>query len=287
MSEIPWLKRSEYPFESHFLDLPAGRLHYVDEGEGEPIVMVHGQPTWSYMYRDVIRGLAPRFRCIAIDLLGFGLSDKPAHWSYRPEQHAAHIGILLDRLGLERSHLLVHDWGGPIGLGWAVDNPERLLRIVALDTWMWSMAEHLPARIFSHLLGNPIGRLATRRYNLFVTQFMRRALPGKWDEVANAYTGPLARPEDRTGCALFPKMLVAPWLDEVWRRRGALRQTPAMLVWGEDDPVFPASMRDRLAGVFDQCRVELQPGVGHFVAEEMGAALPELIDSFLQPADGC
>jgi haloalkane dehalogenase len=279
---IDWLDRSEYPFASHFLELPPGRLHYVDEGAGEPIIMVHGQPTWSYIYRNVIRGLAPRFRCIAIDLLGFGLSDKPESWSYRPEQHAEHIGALLDHLGVDRTHLLVHDWGGPIGLGWAANHPDRIDRIVALDTWMWSMREQLAGRIFSQLLGNPIGRLATRRFNLFVTQFMRRALPGRWDDVAAAYTGPLARPEDRMGCALFPQMLCAPWLDEIWQRRDALRHTEAMLVWGGDDPAFPAASRERLASVFEHCRVEVQPGVGHFVAEEMGAALPNLIEDFLR-----
>lgn len=115
MSTAAWLDRTEYPFASHYLELPAARLHYVDEGEGEPILMVHGQPTGSFMYREAIRGLAPHFRCIAVDLLGFGLSDKPEQWSYRPEEHASHIGVLVDHLELDRTHLLVHNWGGPIG----------------------------------------------------------------------------------------------------------------------------------------------------------------------------
>ncbi len=248
MSTPAWLDRTEYSFASHYIELPAGRLHYVDEGEGEPILMVHGQPTWSFMYREVIRGLAPHFRCIAVDLLGFGLSDKPEQWSYRPEEHASHIGVLVDHLELDRTHLLVHDWGGPIGLGWAVDNPDRVGRIVARDTWMWSMPEQLSTLLFSHLLGNPLGRLATRRDNLFVTQFMRPALIGKWDAIAAAYAGPLSRPEERMGGALFPRMLRAPWLAEIWQRREALRKIPAMLVWGD---VFPEPTRNRLASVFE------------------------------------
>ena len=92
IEEHPWLDRRQYPFGSNYLELAMGRMHYVDAGEGEPIMMLHGQPTWSFMYRETIQGLAPRYRCIAPDHIGFGLSDKPCDWSYRPEQHAENVG---------------------------------------------------------------------------------------------------------------------------------------------------------------------------------------------------
>lgn len=281
-ADPPWLDRALYPFASHHLALPAGRMHYLDEGAGEPILMLHGQPTWSFMYRETIRGLAPRYRCIVPDHLGFGLSDKPRDWSYLPEEHAANIGRLVDHLGLERVTLLVHDWGGPIGLGYAVDHPERIHRIIALDTWMWSMVEHRVGRIFSRVMGGALGRWGTRRLNLFVSMFLRRALADRWDQVGSCYRGPLARPEDRQGCALFPRHLVSPWLGEIWEKRAALRDKRALLVWGARDPAFPPPMRERLASVFNDCETALQPGVGHFVAEEMGTALPPIIDRFLR-----
>jgi haloalkane dehalogenase len=277
-----WLDRSEYPFASHFVDVDGGRLHYIDEGEGAPILMVHGQPTWSFMYRHLVRGLSPGYRCIALDLIGFGLSDKPRDWGYRPGQHADNIAALVEHLGLSDVNLLVHDWGGPIGLGWAIAQRERVGRIIALDTWMWSMAEHRAGRWFSRILGSGLGQLATRRLNLFVDVFMKSALGDRWPAVREAYRGPLAEPGDRQGCALFPRMLRDPWLEQIWERRAALSDIPARLIWGGADPAFQAPMRERLATVFDDCEVSVHAGVGHFVAEELGERLVPELEKFLQ-----
>jgi len=281
-----WLDRNEYPFDPHFLAVDGGRLHYVDEGSGEPIVFVHGQPTWSFMYRHLIRGLSPRYRCIAVDLLGFGLSDKPRSWSYAPRAHAANLGALVEHLELDPVNLLVHDWGGPIGLGWASGHRERVRRIIALDTWMWSMAEHGAGRWFSRIMGSAPGRLATRRLNLFVGVFMKAALGTHWPRVAASYRGPLGRADQREGCALFPKMLCDPWLEEIWERRGALADVPARLIWGGADPAFPAPMRERLASVFDRSEVTVHEGVGHFIAEELGERLTPQVEEFLRAGPG-
>jgi haloalkane dehalogenase len=277
-----WLDRGAYPFASHHLEVEGGRLHYVDEGEGPPVVMVHGQPTWSFMYRHLISGLSSHYRCIALDHIGFGLSDKPRSWSYEPSAHASNLGALADALELEEVNLVVHDWGGPIGLGWATTHPERIRRIVALDTWMWSMGEHRAGRWFSRIMGSRLGQLGTRRLNLFVDVFMKRALGERWPEVEACYRGPLADPSDRQGCALFPRRLLDPWLEEIWERRGALAAIPARLIWGGADPAFPAPMRERLASVFEECEISVHEGVGHFVAEEMAERLvPELEPSCL------
>jgi haloalkane dehalogenase len=277
-----WLDESEYPFTSHFLEVDGGRLHYVDEGVGEPIVMVHGQPTWSFMYRHLIRDLSANYRCIAFDHIGFGLSDKPRDWSYTPSQHADNLAMLVEHLDLDPFTLIVHDWGGPIGLGYAVGHPGQIRRIVALDTWMWSMAEHAAGRWFSKILGSALGQIGTRRFNLFINVFMKRALGPAWPGVAAAYRGPFERPEDRHGCALFPRMLCVPWLDEIWQQRGVLSGIPARLIWGGADPVFPAPMRERLASVFEDCDVSIHKGVGHFVAEELREQLATEIEPFLK-----
>ncbi len=277
-----WLDETEYPFASNFLTVDGGRMHYVDEGEGHPILMVHGQPTWSFMYRKLVRALSPRYRCIAVDHIGFGLSDKPPDWSYTPARHAANLHALVDALGLESLTLVVHDWGGPIGLGYAVCDRARIRRIIALDTWMWSMGEHVAGRWFSRIMGSRAGRFGTRRFNLFVDVFMNRALGARWPEVASAYRGPFARPEDREGCALFPRMLCVPWMEALWARRDVLADVPARLVWGAADPAFPASTRDRLASVFDDCEVSVHEGVGHFVAEELGERLASELEDFLR-----
>src|SRR5262249_20412588 len=130
MHNTDWIDRTEYPFTSRYLDLDAGRMHYVDEGEGHPIVMVHGTPDWSFLYRHLIKPLSVGYRCIAPDHLGFGLSDKPIGWGYRPADHARNLRALIDHLGLERYTLVVHDFGGPIGLACAIERPEQVERLV-------------------------------------------------------------------------------------------------------------------------------------------------------------
>lgn len=130
MAAPPWLSRAHYPFAPHYFPTDAGRLHYVDEGNGPPVVMLHGNPTWSFLYRHLIGHLAPDYRCIAPDFIGFGRSDKPADWSYRPQDHAAHLDALMTQLDLRAVTLVVHDWGGPIGLSWALRHPDRVRRLV-------------------------------------------------------------------------------------------------------------------------------------------------------------
>jgi len=277
-----WLDENEYPFAPNFLEVDGGDLHYVDEGKGPPILMVHGQPTWSFMYRHLIRGLSSKYRCIAVDHIGFGLSDKPADWSYSPDRHAANLAALVEHLELEPLTLVVHDWGGPIGLGFATNHPDRVRRIVALDTWMWSMAEHPAGLWFSRIMGSALGQLGTRHLDLFVNVFMKRALGPAWPGVSAAYRGPFEGPDSRHGCALFPRMLCHPWLDEIWRRRETLANIPARLVWGGADPAFPTPMRERLAEIFERCEITVHEGVGHFVAEDMGERLVGEIEEFLQ-----
>ena len=114
-------------------------LHYIDEGRGDPVVMVHGTPTWSFLYRHVVKGLSKNYRCIAPDHIGFGLSDKPQGWSYTIEAQAKNLQVLLDSLDLEDITLVVHDFGGPIGLSYAIENPEKVSRLVIMNTWLWSL----------------------------------------------------------------------------------------------------------------------------------------------------
>src|SRR5690606_33933492 len=125
---VDW--RSLYPFSSHTLDLGGLKYHYLDEGNGEPLLLVHGNPTWSFYWRNLITALRPSYRLIAPDHIGCGLSDKPAEYPYRLAQHIANLKLLIERLDLRNVTLLAHDWGGAIGLGAAVDLPECFARVV-------------------------------------------------------------------------------------------------------------------------------------------------------------
>ena len=115
-----WLNRQEYPFETKFAELKVGKMNYVDEGSGEPIIFLHGNPSWSFDYRNVIKNLSKKSRCIANDHIGFGLSDKPRDWDYLPESHAKNFEEFVDQLNVDNFTIVVNDWGGPIGLAYAI-----------------------------------------------------------------------------------------------------------------------------------------------------------------------
>ena len=179
-----WIDKSEYPFRSNHMNVPAGRMHYIDEGEGKPIVMVHGNPTWSFLYRYLIKELSKNHRCIALDHIGFGLSDKPADWSYLPEEHAKNLNLLIDELDLKELTLVVQDWGGPIGLSYAINNPENVKSIIIMNTWMWSVTGDPHYERFSGFMGSGIGRFLIKRFNFFV-----RRVQSSGDSLLNCPNG--------------------------------------------------------------------------------------------------
>jgi haloalkane dehalogenase len=163
----PWLDRRAWPWAPRSLDLSEGRIHYVDEGSGAPVVLVHGTPTWSFEWRHVIAGLLGRARIIALDHLGFGLSERPRGAGYRPEDHARRFAQWVDRvLPLDRFHLAVHDFGGPIALDWALDHADQLLSITVLNSWMWSFEDDPRMARGARLIGSGVGRLLYRYLNV-------------------------------------------------------------------------------------------------------------------------
>jgi len=290
MSDSNWIDREEYPFKSHYFEVPAGKLHYVDEGAGSPIVMVHGNPVWSFLYRHLIKRLRPEYRCIAVDHIGFGLSDKPKDWSYRPEDHAKNLSALIESLGLKNITLVLQDWGGPIGLCYAVTNPENVSRIVLMNTWAWPVNRDLHFVGFSSFMGGPIGRMLIRRYNFFARTVLRQAFGDKSklsDAAHEHYLRPLATPEDREGCLVFPKQIVAstPWLGDLWRKIPALNGKPKLFVWGMKDIAFRDKELRRWERTFPEARSVRLGTVGHYVQEEAPEALEKAVVSFFKETE--
>ncbi len=286
MNNFNWIDRKEYPFESHYFRVPAGNLHYIDEGNGPPIVMVHGNPTWSFLYRKLIKRLRSEYRCIAMDHLGFGLSDKPGDWSYLPEDQAANLTALIEGLGLKNITLTVQDWGGPIGLSYAVAHPENVARIIIMNTWAWPVNRDPYYIAFSGFVGGPIGRMLIRRYNFFARSIMRQAFGDKRKLTAAAhehYLRALATPEDRTGCLVFPKQIIAstPWLDQLWTHISTLNGKPKLIVWGMKDIAFREKELQHWERKFPEARTVRLRSVGHYVQEEAPDELAEAVASFL------
>ncbi|WP_380681150.1 alpha/beta fold hydrolase [Salinigranum sp. GCM10025319] len=285
-AEPPWLDRTLYPFESHFLTLPEGRVHYVDEGPrtGTTLLCLHGNPTWSFLYRDVIASLSEEIRVVAPDLLGFGLSDKPADFSYLPRDHARVFERVVDDLGLDDVVLVVHDWGGPIGLDWATRHPDRVRGVVVTNSWMWPH-DSTRVRLFGRFLGGMLGREAILRFNAFARVVVPLSFADRSrlsPAVHRHYVAPLSTPEKRKGSWVFPRELLGSsvWLGDLWTRRGALADVPVLLVWGLDDPAFGGEL-DRWQRAFPRVRTVPLDGCGHYVAEEHGRELAAAIDGFL------
>jgi haloalkane dehalogenase len=271
MSRPAWIPEELYPFESHYAEVGGGRVHYVDEGSGPPLLLLHGNPTWSFLYREVIKGLSDRFRCIAPDLPGFGLSRAPASYGYTPAEHADVIDNLIQELALEEVTMMVQDWGGPIGFAAATHQPERFRRFVVGNTWAWPKSDP-GTQVFSRLLGGPIGGYLILRRNFFVERIIpggvrRKKLPR---EVMDAYRGPFPTPESRRPVHVFPREILRsrPFLAQVERGLPALRDRPALLVWPTKDVAFREPERKRWEEIFPDHTTKLIEGAGHYVQED-------------------
>src|SRR5438309_96729 len=212
-----WIPEELYPFEPHFAEIDGASVHYVDEGSGPPLVLLHGNPTWSFLYRDIIVGLRDRYRCIAPDHPGFGLSRAAAGYGYTPAEHANVVEQLIVGLDLRAVTMMVQDWGGPIGFAAATRHPDRFAAFVIGNTWAWPKSDP-GTQLFSRLLGGPIGGYLILRRNFFVEKIIpgnvkRRKLP---QDVMNAYRGPFPTEESRRPMHVFPHEILAsrPWLAE-------------------------------------------------------------------------
>lgn len=259
-----------YPFTSRWFDSSRGRMHYVDEGTGPTLLLCHGNPTWSFLYRDVIVALRGHFRCIAPDHLGFGLSQRPTNFGYTAAEHAAVLGELIDHLGLDGYLSMGQDWGGPISLAAAIDRADRVAGVVLGNTWFWPA--DLAMRIFSAVMSSPPLQYAILRHNFFVERLMPPGAARRLSPAAMAHYRGVQPPGARMGVAQLPKQLRAarPLLqrlaDEVPDRLGS---KPALIIWGMRDPAFrPGRTLPRVLAAFtDHVVVEL-PGAKHFIQED-------------------
>ena len=263
--------RELYPFESRWFDSSVGPIHYIDEGEGRPLVLFHGNPDWSFLYRTIVTELKGQFRCIAMDYPGFGLSVHPGEpYGYTPAEHAAAVRELIEHLDLHDALIMGADWGGPIGLDVASRMPDRVGGLVIGNTWFWP-TEGGMLTFFSRLMSSrPMQSLIVRR-NIFVTLGMRRTFERAVGDAEFAhYTEVVPTPESRRGIAEFPKQIraSAPWLAELERRvMQNLGDMPLLLVWGTKDPVF-RNLLGRWERSFPHAEVVRLDTASHYLQED-------------------
>lgn len=282
-----WVDSDLYPFESHFVELDGHVVHYIDEGSGPILLMLHGNPTWSFVYREVIKALRDRFRCIALDYPGFGLSVAAPGYGYQPDDHAAVVVAFLDRMELSKLTLVAHDWGGPIGLYAAEQRPDKFERLVFGNTWAWPVNGELRAEMASRLMGGPVGRELIRQVNLFVNALVpagHRRRKVSQSEMTH-YRQALATRERRNACAILPGAITGSreFLADIESHLTLLDRLPTLIVWADADMAFSDKDRARLEQKFPNHTTVVAHGAGHFVqsdaADEMSEAIRNWWDS--------
>lgn len=274
-----------YPFSPHYTEFEGMRMHHLDEGEGEPILLMHGEPTWSYLYRRMIPPLTSRFRCVAPDYLGFGRSDKPLRIEdYTYDLHAASIRAFVEALDLRDITVVVQDWGGPIGLRVATEMPERFKRLVVLNTGLfgsrnWPTPGFMNWRNFAERVGMdmPVGRI------------IQGATSTELDEaILAAYEAPCPVRESKAGVAAFPLLVplsaeepaAAAMLKVMESLRGWT--IPTLVCWSDSDPVFPLKAGHAMASLLPGSggQVHELSGASHMLQEDRGEEIARLILDF-------
>jgi cis-3-alkyl-4-acyloxetan-2-one decarboxylase len=283
-----------YPFAGRYFNCNGLKLHYLDEGRGEPIVMLHGNPTWSFYYRNLILALRDSYRTIVPDHIGCGRSDKPddSQYDYTLEQRARDLEALLDHLDLKDGLTLVlHDWGGMIGMTYAVRHPERIRRLVILNTAAFHLPKTKPFPRALWLCRNPlIGPLLVRGLNAFSRAAVRVCCRKKplADEARRMYLAPYDAWRNRVAVLRFvqdiplrPGDRCYDLVSEVEEGLQRLRQVPMLICWGEKDFVFDRHFLDEWVRRFPEAEVHALADAGHFVLEDATAEVISLFCGFL------
>jgi haloalkane dehalogenase len=260
-----------FPFESRWFDSAVGRIHYIDEGEGPAILLLHGNPTWSFLYRKIVSELRSSFRCVAVDCPGFGLSVRPQGYGYTPGEHARVVGDLVDSLDLQDFLVMGQDWGGPVGLNAAVRRADRIKGVVLGNTWFWPV-DDLKGKTFSRVMSSrPMQAMILKR-NFFVERLIPAGTATKLsDPEMNHYRAVQPTPEARVGVAEYPRQILAarPLLEELQRDVPAeLGAKPALLTWGMKDRVFQRDALERVRAAFSDVTVVELPNARHFIQED-------------------
>ncbi|MDT8438241.1 MAG: alpha/beta fold hydrolase [Wenzhouxiangellaceae bacterium] len=285
-----------YPFARAFHELPGGhRMHHIDHGQGEgpPVVMVHGNPTWSFYYRELVRGLCDRRRCLVPDHIGMGLSSRPGDgdYDYTLASRVADLGDFLDATVPEGPiDLVVHDWGGAIGMAWAATHPERIRRLVVLNTWAFTIPAEIELPRALAFARTRLGAALVMGFNAFSGLAIRMASARKLPAaVARGLIAPYrGRPANRLATLRFVQDIPLSPADPAWAVLEAtennlhrLADKPMLLGWGAQDFVFDDRVLARWRELFPNAELDYIESAGHYVLEDAHERLVPRIREFL------
>lgn len=272
-SQPLWLNRQLFPFESKWMNIDGLDLHYVDEGSGPVLLFVHGTPEWSFGFRDLIKDLKRDFRCIAIDHLGMGLSDKTDKASYTVEAHAARLTKFITKLGLTDITIVANDFGGGISLSYATAHPENTRSIILFNTWCWSLREDPHFSKPASAIDSWFGRFLYKKLNLPVNYIMPAAYADRKKltrEAHDHYKKVVPDAASRIGLYAFALELMnaSKYWQSVWNRMHVVEKKPFLIFWGMKDEFVPASNLEKWKQRLPHAKIVEYHDAGHFVQEE-------------------
>jgi pimeloyl-ACP methyl ester carboxylesterase len=281
-----WLNRTEYPFAFREFDSGEGWMNYIDEGQGRPVVFVHGNMTWSFMFRRMVEALQVTHRCIAIDHLGFGLSDKPVRADYTPEGHAKRFAALMDQLSLKDITLVVHDAGAAIALDWAAENPDLIRDIVIFNSHLWHLDDNQVAQKLAKMILSP----ANKFYYRYIQSAPGFVLPALFADryvisrpIERQYLKPFSAFIERAGVYKMVEswQTSGPWFEAVQDKAKSLANKRTLILWGMKDPMFGPDALAKMVQIFPESQVIEFHESGRFLPEEQSEKVTGEIKWFL------
>jgi len=287
--------RHLYPFNPHYLDLNGLKYHYIDEGEGDPIVMVHGNPTWSFYFRELINALSPQYRTIVPDHIGCGLSDKPdsKNYDYRLKNRVDDLEVLIQNLEVkEKITLVLHDWGGFIGMAYALRHPERIGRFIVMNTaaFLPPRGKPIPMTLKLIRILRPLATFAVLGFNLFAYgALFKNSYKGLANDVKSGLIAPYNCWKNRIATLKFvqdihlveknPSYGIVKQIDDGLE---SFTNFPMLIFWGEHDFVFDHDYLSEWQRRFPEAEVHRFPDAGHYVLEDVPEKIIPLTQDFLK-----
>ncbi len=286
MQSQKWLDTKLYPFENKYLHLEAGEMHYIDEGEGDVILFIHGTPSWSFLYRGFISSLSKKYRCIAIDHIGFGLSEKPKDFDGRPESHSKNLSEFIEKLNIKNITIVVHDFGGPIGLSSAIQNHNRIKKVVLFNTWLWETKNNPAAQKVDKIINSGIGKFLYLRMNFSPKFLLKKGFYEKKNlskNIHKQYIYPFPNKSSRISLLNIGKSLVgsSDWYQKQWNKLDKLEQKPWLILWGTKDEFLTTEYLARWKKKLPNAIIKNYE-CGHFIQEEKTKETIQEIEKFMQ-----
>lgn len=268
-----WLDEGLYPFTSHYIDLGGSRVHFIDEGSGPTLLFLHPDPAWSFIYRNIIKGLRDRFRCVALDFPGFGLSKAARDFRYSPPENSRIVEEFIQRLDLSELTLMVHSQSGPISLGAAGRNPERFKALVVCNTFAWPLDDYKKVKYMLGFMGTHLAGFLFMNFNVML-KFMQSDRADRvlrpWTQAEKAaYYGPFRERSSRRSMHLMMRGLARrDFLSGVERGLAHLQALPVLNLWSDGDHRQIPAWSERFEQLFPNHQTVIIPGAKHFLQED-------------------